>query len=89
MRFVLCILLIYLFAGKLFAQTNKGITGVADTSFNINSEYRKLIKTYPGIKIVTEQNPDSIAVKKNIVYCKQGKRELLLDAFYPNKKSKN
>ncbi len=88
MRFVLCILFIYLFTGKLFAQSNKGITGVADTSFNINSEYRKLIKTYPGIKIVSEQNPDSVIVKKNIAYCKLGKRELLLDAFYLNKKSK-
>jgi pectinesterase len=89
MRFVLCVLFIYLFKGNLFAQSIQGITNAPDTSFNINSEYRKLIKTYPGIKIVKKQIPDSIAVKTNIVYCKTGKRELLLDVFYLKRKSKN
>ncbi len=59
-----------------------------DTPFTAANEYNKLIKTYPGIRLVEEMRSPAIAEKRNIVYCRQGQRDLLTDAFYPAGKSK-
>jgi pectinesterase len=89
MKQYLFILFCLLSAGILFAQSNAGITGIHDTSYNINSDYRKTIKSYPFIKIVEEIQSASVASIKNIIYCKTGIRKLKLDVFYPKQKSKD
>ncbi|HEX2684902.1 MAG TPA: alpha/beta hydrolase [Ferruginibacter sp.] len=74
---------------KATAQSTAGITGIPDTSFNISSEYQKILKTYPGIKMIPPIEHRIIKAKKNISYCKTGERELTLDVFCPAKKIKN
>ncbi len=79
----------FLFNAKVFTQSTAGLTGKPDTSFSLNSAYAGTIKTHPDAKIVNEFKSDSVKEKRNIVYCKIGDRNLLLDAFYPAKKTKN
>src|SRR5215217_4456357 len=73
-----------LFCVFAYAQSPSGITGIRDTSFTTNSEFNKLKKNYPFIKIAEEFHSPSIKEKKNIVYCSIGNRKLVLDAFYPS-----
>lgn len=86
-RIILSITVCFL-AGKSLAQSVAGITGIRDTAYNLNNEYQKLLKTYPGIKMVAAPNPGIVAEKKNIPYCKTTERDLALDVFYPAKKNK-
>ena len=74
---------VFFFTG-VSSQSTAGITGVRDSSFNVISEYNKLKKNYPFIEEVKEVHSDSVIEKKNITYCKTGKRKLLLDAFIPS-----
>ena len=71
----------------IHAQLKIGLTGKPDTSYSIYSAYTSTKKEFPDIKIVGEFKFDNVSEKKNIIYCNTGKRELLLDAFYPNTKS--
>ena len=83
------ILILLVFSSfKINAQSTAGITGIPDTSFNIFSEYAKVKKTYPDIKIAEEFHSALVKEKRNITYCKTGKRKLQLDAFYPSEKTK-
>ncbi|OCX53768.1 esterase [Mucilaginibacter sp. PPCGB 2223] len=79
---LLSVIFITLCAG-CFAQITIGLTGKPDTSFNINSDYKKNIKKYPFIRMVPDSMPASVAQKQNITYCNNGKRDLQLDVFYP------
>jgi pectinesterase len=88
MKRIILIVTICLIAGKAFPQSLAGITNRPDTSYNTNSAYHSTKKSYPDIKIAEELNSPSITEKKNITYCKMGKRKLLLDAFYPSEKDK-
>lgn len=67
------------------SQNFSGLTGIADTSFNISSELRKNIKKYPFISIVPYVETDSVKVKYNVVYKKIGDRKLTMDVFLPGK----
>lgn len=69
-------------------QSIVGITNIPDTSYTTYSAYLSTKKTYPDISIVAELKSDSVAEKRNISYCKVGTRSLIIDAFYPNYKSK-
>ena len=64
-----------------------GVTGIPDTSFNIQREYEKLKKQYPFIKPVLPASTSSLVERKGVVYCSRGKRKLLLDVFMPAKKA--
>lgn len=70
------------------AQSTVGITGKPDTSFTTHSAYVKTLKTHPGIKIVQEFRFPSVQEKRTIAYCTVDNRNLVLDAFYPKKKTK-
>ena len=70
------------------AQSNTGITGKPDTSYSTSSAYINTLKTHPNIKAVREFKSKSVLEKRNIPYCEIGDRKLMLDAFYPDKKSK-
>ena len=86
---VLIITLICCAVKNATAQTWPGLTGKPDTSYNTNVAYRSSIKNFPNISIAAEVHSPAVKEKKNIVYCKTGERELLLDAFYPAAKSNN
>lgn len=68
------------------AQSVAGITGKPDTSYTTYSAYTSTLKSYPDIKIVSGFQSSSVSQKRNIVYCKIGQRNLVLDAFYPAEK---
>ena len=68
------------------AQSTIGITGKRDTSYSSTSAYINTLKTHPYIKPVQEFKSKSVLQKKNIIYCKSGDRNLLLDVFYPSGK---
>ncbi|MBS1656080.1 MAG: alpha/beta hydrolase, partial [Bacteroidetes bacterium] len=89
MKKLLSIIAIVVISKFTFCQSMAGVTGVPDTSFSVQSEFRKLIKYYPGIKTAEDTRSDSITAKKNIVYCTIGERKLVLDVFKPSWKSKN
>ena len=84
------VIIFFLFSAliKINAQSTAGITGIRDTSYNLNNEYQKLLKTYPDIKMIAAPNPGIVKEKKNIAYCKTPERNLFLDVFYPAKKTK-
>lgn len=69
-------------AAEVSAQRTQGITRVADTSYNLQAEYRKLKDKYPQISIPAMEGKQ-VAVTKNVVYCTAGGKELLLDVFRP------
>ncbi len=75
---------------QIIAQSISGITGKQDTSFTNYSAYNQAKQKYPDIKLVGEFHFSSVKERRNIVYCDLGKRQLLLDVFYPvdTKKSK-
>ncbi len=87
MNRIFLIIVFWSIAGKAFPQSVVGITGQRDTSFSTYAAWLSTKKTYPDIKIVEEFHTASIAEKRNIIYCKTGKRKLLLDAFYPKEKN--
>ncbi len=70
-----------------YAQLTSGITGKPDTSFTTFSAYNSTKKSHPEISIAEELHSKSIKEKANNVYCCIGDRTLLLDVFYPAKKS--
>ena len=78
------------FCSSIFcqAQSNAGLTGKKDTSYSTYSAYISTLKTHPNIKIVPEFKSKRVSEKRNISYCEIDDRKLMLDVFYPNKKSK-
>ncbi|WP_316783890.1 alpha/beta hydrolase [Pedobacter frigiditerrae] len=63
-------------------------TGIKDTSYNTQRDFRNNIKKYPFIKLVVEQQMPNVTEKRNLAYAKIGDRKLLIDAFLPKSKSK-
>jgi pectinesterase len=84
----LFIILFYLAIAEGRSQSMAGITGKPDTSFTINSAYASVVKKHPEIKIIRESDLASVREKKNITYCRTGKRKLVLDAFFPKQHTK-
>lgn len=82
-------LLIAIFPSLLSGQIVKGITGIADTSFNTPSEFIKNKKVFPQISMPRIEQTKDVIEKKNLVFHAIGKRQLLLDAFYPVKERAN
>jgi pectinesterase len=76
-----------LISNKSYNQSTKGITGVPDTSYSTYSAYNNTIKTHPDISIVSERHSAAIKEEKSVVYCSINERKLVLDAFYPSRKS--
>lgn len=59
-----------------------------DTSFAVYSTYIKTKKNHPNISIANPATPKSVRIKENIVYSNANDEKLMLDVFYPKKKSK-
>ena len=88
MRIYLAGLLTLLVAAPALAQNTSGLTGVRDTSFSNAGAYAKAKKKHPASRLVGEFSRPAVQEKRNLVYGSVGNRELQLDAFYPQKKSK-
>lgn len=54
-----------------------------DTSFNVQSAYRKIAKDFPQATIVKAFPIRAINEKRNMVYHSLGERDLHIDIFYP------
>ena len=78
MKFV-AVLFLLVSCYNSMAQSTVGITNQPDTSFTTYSAYTKAVKKYPAIQIVNEFQLTGVTEKKDIVYCKAGQRELMLD----------
>lgn len=72
---------------QLQAQDRTGLTGIKDSSYSIMNEYRKHLKKYPEIRVVSLLKTDSVQEIKNLVYGHAGNRELKLDIFKPQPRS--
>lgn len=83
MRYCLYIFALLFAFGCLQAQSTIGLTGIPDTSYNLNSEYRKNSKSFPFIRPAIRSYPATVRVDSNVVYCTRTGKELLLDVFYP------
>jgi len=70
-----------------FSQSLKGITNKQDTGYNTNSAFRYDVQSHPGISIVQELKDDKVSEQRNLVYCEQGSRKLLLDVFAPKQQA--
>jgi pectinesterase len=78
-------LLLFIFtASLLFAQQKDEYATIpGDTSFTVNSTFKKERVKYPFIKIVTPSLPEGVIAEKNLVYISYDNRKLHLDLFYP------
>jgi acetyl esterase/lipase len=82
-RYCLYIFALFFPYGCLQAQSTIGLTGITDTSYNLNSEYRKNSKSFPFIRPAIRSYPATVRVDSNVVYCTRTGKELQLDVFYP------
>jgi len=69
------------------AQSLAGVTGIRDTGYSIHSEYNKLKKTYPFIRVPDDENDEAATIVKDLVYCRSP-RDLKLDIIAPVKKAR-
>jgi len=79
--FFVCICVLCLADAK--AQNTTWLTGVKDTSYSNQGDYRSIKKKYPFIKLVTDQTQENVKEERNLVYRKVRKRKLHIDAFLP------
>ncbi|WP_347838366.1 alpha/beta hydrolase [uncultured Draconibacterium sp.] len=80
MRFLIFILLVLPLA--IFAQQTD-FNYPKDTSFNVESAFRKIEKQFPHARVVNEFSNPAIQEKRKVVYYWLGKRALHMDIFYP------
>jgi pectinesterase len=85
---LLWIVAVSLLTAFVIAQ-QRGVPGGApcDTSFTVNNTATKVLKQYPHAKVVVARIPVGVAALENVIYAKDGVRELHLDLFAPVKKS--
>jgi len=71
---------------KLLSQIKP--THVRDTSFSVQSAYRNDKKSYPEITVADSAMPKGVKAYKNISYKKYPERDLKLDLYQPETKTK-
>jgi pectinesterase len=59
-----------------------------DTSFSVYSTFIKMKKKYPAITIADPATPKNVKIQTGVVYSTVNGRPLVVDVFYPSKKSK-
>lgn len=65
-----------------------------DTTYTVQSTYRKLIKQYPHIKVASERKPENLTVVNDVIYrtlpeTPFGRRDLRADIFIPKANAKS
>jgi acetyl esterase/lipase len=74
---------------SLIAQQNNRAKEIPrDTSFTLNNTIPKVIKQYPQATPVISKLPQGIRAHENVVYAKDGDRELHMDLFTPISRNK-
>lgn len=79
--------LLMVFCQSANAQSTAGLTHIPDTSYSNYSAYTSTKKQFPDIRLVPELHSPAVKEKKDLVYCTQGEKKLLIDAFFPSKKA--
>jgi pectinesterase len=82
MKKLILISLITLAGHTAMAQSRVGLTGIRDSSYNIEAEYNKHLKNFSDLRMVPEIT-ENITASKNIAYCVHDGRSLALDVFSP------
>jgi len=77
-------LILFLFSNFMYAQIQFDI----DTSYTVQSTFKKEKIKFPFLEIVKEQNDDNIIQIKDLVYKNLDAKTLHLDAFYKNENTK-
>ena len=77
---------IALLASMLVAQQKSSGPVQRDTSFTVNNTAVKVLKQYPGTKVVEPILPAGVTAQENLVYASDRGRDLHLDLFTPVKK---
>jgi acetyl esterase/lipase len=77
-------LILFLFSNFIYAQIPFDI----DTSYTVQSTFKKEKIKFPFLEIVKEQNDDNIIQIKDLVYKNLDAKTLHLDAFYKNENTK-
>ena len=60
----------------------------AQTPYNAETTYRKLVRNYPDIRIASAEVPAQVEVRKDIVYAQRGDLSLALDLYLPGPAAK-
>ncbi|MFT3980609.1 MAG: alpha/beta hydrolase [Ferruginibacter sp.] len=82
------VLILSLFCSQLcLAQFTDSVTHRVDSSYSNYRAWLSTKKTHPFIQLVEPFHLDSVLQKKNIVYSRIEKRKLLMDAFYPARRT--
>ncbi len=68
MKSIVLISSFYFFVLAAIAQSRAGLTGVRDSSYNMQTEYNKHLKNFPDLKMVPEI-PAHVVAKNNSPYC--------------------
>jgi pectinesterase len=87
MKLKLC-LYFWLCVATINAQSSKGLTGIPDTSYSTYSALTKTLKTHPNAVLIPEKRFKNVQEHRNISYVNVGTRDLHLDVFHPQKRSK-
>ncbi len=78
------VFLLIVSTSPLLSQQQKSTAAVPrDTSFSVYSAAAKVSAQYPNATLVVPGVPREIVARENIVYAKDGRRELHLDLFAP------
>jgi len=68
-------------------QKGERVGAPRDTSFTLDNTARNVLKQYPRAKVVEPKLPAGVTAHENLVYARDGGRQLHLDLFTPLKKS--
>lgn len=88
MRSIVAFLILSIQILSARAQNLSGITGIPDTSYTNYSAFQSSRKTRADIQLVNELTDPSISKKMSLVYTRYGKRNMLMDVFYPTRQNK-
>lgn len=81
------VLLLLLFSSAaIFAQSKKGLTFKADTSFTRYQAVKWALAQSPNAKLATAKDVKNITIKENIKYTTEDGIDLMLDIFSPKNK---
>ncbi|HLO46435.1 MAG TPA: alpha/beta hydrolase [Leadbetterella sp.] len=81
------VLLLLLFSSAaIFAQSKKGLTFKADTSFTRYQAVKWALAQSPDAKLATTKDVKNITIKENIKYTTEDGMDLMLDIFSPKNK---
>ncbi|WP_312511887.1 family 43 glycosylhydrolase [Massilia sp.] len=59
------------------------VPAAAQTPYNAETTYRKLVRDYPFLRIASAEAPAPVQVRKDLVYVRRGELALALDLYLP------